>query len=232
MAKSPLPEGSLIVFDLDGTLVDSAWDLISTLNKVITKQGLPPISRDCVGHIVGQGAMKMLEKAYNHFGKELDNTLQEALLKEFLAIYEIHLADETQPFEGIRDLLNKLKKKGWLLAVCTNKYEKISKKLLKILELDHYFEAICGSDTFSVRKPDPQHLLGTVEKAGGKREHTIMIGDSKTDIDTAKAANIPIIAVTFGYTDVDVSSLNPTKTVEHSNEIYAEIKRIKSNFTL
>ena len=221
---------SIVVFDLDGTLVDSAPDLIGTLNKVIAKEGFPPIPQNQVGHLVGQGALKMLDKAYHYYDKTLDEAVRGRLHKDFLDIYVDHLADETRPFEGVVDLLDRLKAQGWTLAVCTNKYEDMSRKLLSQLKLDHYFAAICGSDTFPVRKPDPAHLFGTIEAAKASRSKAIMVGDSATDINTAKAANIPSIGVTFGYSDVTIESLQPDEIVTHFNEMMDAIKRIYQDF--
>jgi len=123
--KNPIniASGSIVVFDLDGTLVDSARDLVTTLNKVIAGEGLPAISQDKVGHLVGQGALKMLEKAYGYYDKVLDEVVRAKLHKNFLDIYNEHLADETRPFDGVIDVLDTLKADGWELAVCTNKYE-------------------------------------------------------------------------------------------------------------
>lgn len=216
----------IIVYDLDGTLVDSARDLIATLNKVIEKQGLDPIDYRHVGSIVGQGALRMLDRAYEFYGKSLAEDLKLEMHKEFLEIYSEHLADKTVPYEGVIDVLDKMKSDGWIQAVCTNKYEGMSVKLLKQLQLDHYFSAICGSDTFPVRKPDPAHLIGTIDRANGNRNRCVMIGDSITDVKTAKAAEIPVIAVTFGYSDVPVSKLGPTAIVNNFNAIPEVIESI------
>ncbi|MEO0945390.1 MAG: HAD-IA family hydrolase [Pseudomonadota bacterium] len=230
MTKANPKPGATIVFDLDGTLVDSAHDLIATLNRVIEEEGVPPLSTDHVGHLVGQGALKMLDKAYAYCGKTLDTDLRAALHQKFLALYDSHIADQTRPFDGVLDVLDNLKAEGWLLAVCTNKYEGMSKKLLKLLEMDTYFEAICGSDTFPVRKPDPKHLWATIEEAGGVNHRSIMVGDSATDVNTAKAANIPIIGVPFGYTDVPMEELAPTKLVSHYRDMKATITEIATAF--
>ncbi|MBA4782065.1 MAG: HAD-IA family hydrolase [Rhizobiales bacterium] len=218
--------GRIVVFDLDGTLVDSAGDLISTLNKVIAREGLQPIGREFVGHLVGQGALRMLDKAYQYHGMTLDEATRNRLLGEFLRVYEDHIADETRAFDGVVDVLDNLRTDGWTLAVCTNKYEGLSRKLLGALKLDHYFAAICGSDTFSVRKPDPDHLFGTIDKAGSDRRRAIMVGDSATDINTAKAAAIPVIGVTFGYSDVLIHELEPDHIVSHYREMMGIIRKI------
>lgn len=230
--KNPtnVASGSIVVFDLDGTLVDSARDLVTTLNKVIAGEGLPAISHDKVGHLVGQGALKMLDKAYGYYDKVLDEAVRAKLHKNFLDIYNEHLADETRPFDGVIDVLDTLKADGWELAVCTNKYEGLSRRLLKELKLDHYFAAICGSDTFAARKPDPAHLFGTIEKAGSIRTKAIMVGDSATDINTAKAANIPSIGVTFGYSDVPIEHLEPTLIVSHFDAMLDAVQHIHERF--
>lgn len=224
--KKEIAPGSTVVFDLDGTLVDSASDLIATLNAVIAQEGLGPIPRERVGHVVGHGALKMLDRAFLYHGLVLEDALRSRLIQNFLAIYADRLADETRPFEGVGEVLDTLKTEGWILAVCTNKYESMSRRLLAELRLDRYFAAICGSDTFAVRKPDPGHLFGTIEKAGGMPGRSIMVGDSATDIDTAKAAGIPAIGVTFGYSDVAIEELSPARTVSHFNEMMPAIRQI------
>lgn len=229
-SRVSLQEGSIVVFDLDGTLVDSARDLVATLNKVIAVEGFPPIAYEHVGSLVGQGALRMLTRAYEHYGETLHDDLRGKLHKEFLGIYEDHLADETIPFDGVQDLLDVLKDDGWILAVCTNKYEGMSKKLLEELNLISYFAAICGSDTFPVRKPDPAHLFGTIEAANGDPKRAIMIGDSITDISTAHAASIPVIGVPFGYSDRPIEELKPTCVVPHFDQMHSHIKQIAKTF--
>ena len=224
----PVPSGSIVVFDLDGTLVDSAADLVNTLNKVIAREGLPPVAQKEIGHLVGQGALKMLDKAYAYYGKTLDSALRNRLLAQFLEIYEQHLADETRPFDGVVEALEGLAGAGWVLAVCTNKYEAMAHKLLSALDLDHYFAAICGADTFTVKKPHPDHLLGTIDKTAAKRHRAIMVGDSATDINTAKAANIPVIGVTFGYSDCPIESLAPSHIISHYDEIMVAIEHLQA----
>lgn len=227
---SPLKTGSIVVFDLDGTLVDSARDLIATLNRVIKPEGLPALTRDHVGHLVGHGSVKMLEKAYAHYNQPLDTQLHERLHREFLTDYAEHIADETTLFEGVPKTLEGLKAEGWILAVCTNKYERMSIKLLEILGISGYFSAICGSDTFPVRKPDPKHLWATIEQAGGQAKNAIMIGDSATDVNTARAANIPVIGVPFGYTQTPMAELNPDSMISHFDEMIAAIHTLAAKF--
>ena len=231
MPASALLDKSIVVFDLDGTLVDSGRDLIATLNRVIATEGLPAISDEHVGHLVGQGSLKMLDKAYQHYERPLEGDLKKLLHKMFLESYEANIAVHTIPFEGVIETLEKLKADGWILAVCTNKYEGMSKKLLKILKMDHYFAGICGSDTYPVRKPDPKHLWATIEDCGGAFNRAIMVGDSATDVNTAKAADIPVIGVPFGYTDVPMKDLEPTRLVEHYRDMRAAIDSIAADFT-
>jgi len=228
-ASAPLDK-SIVVFDLDGTLVDSGRDLIATLNRVIATEGLPAIADEHVGHLVGQGSLKMLVKAYEHYDRPLEDEVKKRLHQMFLESYEANIAVHTVPFDGVIETLEALKADGWILAVCTNKYEGMSKKLLKILNMDHYFAGICGSDTYPVRKPDPKHLWATIEDCGGAFNRAIMVGDSATDVNTAKAADIPVIGVPFGYTDIPMKDLEPTRLVEHYRDMRAAIDSIAADF--
>ncbi|MEM8837911.1 MAG: HAD-IA family hydrolase [Pseudomonadota bacterium] len=213
----------IVVFDLDGTLVDSGGDLIRTLNIIIAEKGLPEIGKDHLGDLVGQGALKMIERAYALHETLLDDETRADLHKRFLSVYEENIAVETRPFDGVLEVLEALSGRGTLMAVCTNKYEGLSRKLLDELSLTGFFAAICGSDTFPVRKPDPAHLTGTIEQAGGAAHRAVMIGDSATDINTAKAARIPVIAVPFGYSGVPVDTLGPDRIVSHYRDMLPAI---------
>ena len=196
-----------IVFDLDGTLIDTAPDLLDSLNHVITGEGLAPVAPDRLRAHVGHGGRAMLKRAYAAQERHLDEAVLERLSGAFIAHYMAGMPGRSRPFAGATDCLARFAGAGWRMAVCTNKLEHLSRTLLGALGLDGRFAAICGADTFAVRKPDPGHLTGTIERAGGTRDNAVMVGDSKTDIDTAKAAGIPVVAVDFGYATEPVETL-------------------------
>lgn len=218
-----------IVFDLDGTLVDSNRDLVPALNRTTAHDGLPPISRADVGHVVGQGAMMMIKRAFEFHNIPLDSERHKELLPIFLETYEAHIADETVYYDGVLKALDELADRSWILAVCTNKYEHLARKLLKIIGGTERFAAITGGDTFPNKKPDPSHIIETIKLAGGDPINSVMVGDSINDINAAHAARIPVIAVDFGYSDVPVESLNPTAIISHFDQLVEEaIKLTKS----
>ncbi len=223
-------DARLIIFDLDGTLVDSNRDLIPALNRATASQGLPPIAMEDVGHVVGQGALQMIVRAYEFHGQELEvgGSLHKQLFKLFLEYYEQNVADKTVFFDGVLDSLDDRQKAGWQLAVCTNKFEGLARKLLVELGAADRFPIITGGDTFSVKKPDPGHLFETAKLAGVAPERCIMVGDSINDIAAAKAAEMPVIADDFGYTDVPVDQLGPDRIISHFNELGTAVEDLAS----
>ncbi|MEC5322401.1 HAD-IA family hydrolase [Aurantimonas sp. A3-2-R12] len=187
------------VFDLDGTLVDTAPDLAASLNHCLAAARMPTMSLDMIRPYAGHGARIMLHEAYRRDGRPLaDEELKEQTAR-FLAHYEANIAVTSVPFPGAVAAMDRLAESGFKLAICTNKYERLAQLLLSEIALADRFAAICGSDTFARRKPDPSHLIGTIERAGGRCDASIMIGDTSTDIDAAAAAGIPSILVDFGY---------------------------------
>jgi phosphoglycolate phosphatase len=205
--------GATIVFDLDGTLIDTAPDLIDTLNIVFAREGLPPVPYETARTLIGGGARAMIVRGLEAEGRTVLPAELERLFQDFLAHYSEHIADRSRPFPGLTDALDTLAANGSRLAVCTNKLEHLSVLLLKQLGLAHRFAVICGQDTFGVQKPDPEVLRRTIAAAGGTLRNAIMIGDSLTDIRTARAADVPVIAVDFGYTDRPVSELGPDRII-------------------
>ncbi len=174
-----------IVFDLDGTLVDTAPDLTNALNDALIRRGHAAISQETIRSAVGFGARVMIEEALRRAGAEEDIN---EMLADFLVHYEANIAAESRPFPGAVDLLEALAAAGARLAVCTNKREYLTRKLLQALGLQHYFHSVAGRDTFTVSKPDPGHLTGVIALAGGEPSRAIMVGDSDVDIATAKGA--------------------------------------------
>jgi phosphoglycolate phosphatase len=208
-----------IVFDLDGTLVDTAPDLISTLNMVLAGEGLPPIAYDDARRMIGGGARRMIERALIAQSQSVDQAELDRMFAIFVDHYRAHIADRSRPFPQVEGVLQRLAVEGFRLAVCTNKLERLSVRLLDALNLSRYFAAVCGQDTFGIEKPDPQMLRLTIRRAGGDVQRAIMIGDSIIDVRTARAANVPVIAVVFGYSEVAPAALDADRVISSFAEL-------------
>lgn len=214
-----------VVFDLDGTLVDTAPDLMAGLNHVLAIEGIAPVHYDDMTFLVGQGARAMIDRGLKLRGRPLPESRIGELLDIFIGHYLDGMPGESLPYAGVVNALETLKAEGFRLAVCTNKLERLALPLLKGLKLDAYFDAIAGGDTFPVRKPDAAHILKTIERAGGNGGASVMVGDSVNDILAAQNAGIPAIAVPFGYSDVPVETLNPTRIIGHFDELTPHLVR-------
>lgn len=209
----------ILVFDLDGTFAHTAPDLLASLNHCLAKVDLPPANARDLMRYVGHGGRVMIDNALRARGQIVAPDRLEGLMADFLQHYEAEMPGLTKPFDGAIEAMQAFSDAGYIHAICTNKFEGMSKRLLKALEVDTLFEAICGQDTFAYKKPDPRHLMDTISMAGGDPDNAIMIGDSITDIDTAKAAGIPVVAVDFGYSDRPVRELDPSIVISHFNEL-------------
>jgi phosphoglycolate phosphatase len=218
----------MIVFDLDGTLLDTAPDLVKTLNVVFAREGLAPLPYDTARNLVGGGAKAMIVRAIEAEGRVLAPAKLEQMFTDFTAYYSDHVADRSQPFPGLTEALDTLGARGHRFAVCTNKLERLSAHLLDRFKLAGRFAAICGQDTFGIQKPDPEILRRTVAAAGGTMKHTIMVGDSNTDIRTARAAGIPVIAVDFGYSERPIAEFGPDQIISHFAQLPASVAAVSS----
>jgi phosphoglycolate phosphatase len=218
--------GVTIVFDLDGTLVDTAPDLAAAANHVFGLIGLAPIPPAALHPMIGRGSRAMIEEGLRLHGVVKRPDEVSRLHELFFAYYADNIAVLSRPFEGIPAVLDALLQGGARLAVCTNKFEGLSRTLLRQLALHERFAAIAGRDTLDVFKPAPGHLTGTIAMAGGRPERAVMVGDSEVDIATAAAAGVPSIGVTFGYTMVPVRELNPTTTIDHYREFMGALERV------
>jgi phosphoglycolate phosphatase len=208
-----------VVFDLDGTLVDTAPDLIDALNAVFAREQMQPVPYDEARNMIGGGARKMIEAAIKLDGRAVGPDDLNRMFRHFVEHYAAHIADRSQAFPGLDAALDKLASRGCRFAVCTNKLEGLSRQLLAALGLTQRFEAICGQDTFGIQKPDPEILRRTIQLAGGHPRHAVMVGDSGTDIATARAAGVPVVAVDFGYSEPPIAELRPDRLISHYDQL-------------
>jgi len=215
-----------VVFDLDGTLVDTAPDLINALNFVLAREGLPAVPMKSARNMIGAGARKLLERGLEVDGRDVSPGDLDRLTGDFIDHYAAHIADQSRAFEGLEGALDELSSQGCRFAVCTNKLEWLSKLLLDELKLSSRFSAICGADTFGVAKPEPAFLQQTVARAGGYLASTIMVGDAGPDIGVARRAGVPVIGVDFGYTDVPMAELKPDRLIGHLSELPAAVESL------
>jgi phosphoglycolate phosphatase len=215
----------LVVFDLDGTLIDTAPDLVASLNHTIAAHGLAPVTYGDLTHLVGHGARAMIERSFRLRGRPLDEAELPPMMDRFIEHYLAGMPGESRPYPGLTDSLDRLRDAGMVLAVCTNKMESLARPLIEGLGMTGYFSAITGGDTFPVRKPDPAHLTGTVDLAGGDIRRTVMVGDSLNDLKVAVNAGVPSVGVPFGYSDVPIQTLNPTVLIDHFDQLTPDLVR-------
>lgn len=219
-------QGVTIAFDLDGTLVDTAPDLIGTLNVLLEEEGLPVLPLDEARPFIGHGARWLIERGFEAAGAHLHPARAQTLFERFIAHYRSHIADLSRPFEGCEQALSALSAAGATLAVCTNKPTDLSVLLLDALGLSDRFGAIIGPDSAPAPKPDARHLLTTVELVGGDPSRVIMVGDSATDVGAARAAKAALIVVTFGYTAIPAADLDHDALVDHYDALPAACARV------
>jgi phosphoglycolate phosphatase len=215
-----------LVFDLDGTLVDTAPDLVAATNHVLATLGRAPACEAALRPAVSHGALAMIRTGLGAQCADWPESELYPLFDTFIAHYEAHIATASRPFPGLIAALDRAAEAGHILAVCTNKQERHARQLLTALGLETRFAAITGRDTFAVYKPDPGHLTGTIALAGGLPGRAVMVGDSGTDIATARAARIPVIAVSFGYTDRPIEDFAPDIVIDHYDAFDSALKQI------
>lgn len=215
-----------LVLDLDGTLVDTAGDLTAALNVVLGNEGMSPIGLDEARKMIGDGARAMLQAGFA--ANNVDPTPEriDTLFGTLVDYYSEHIADLSVPYPGALEALDRFSAEGWRLAVCTNKLEALALRLLEQIGIADRFAEIAGQDTFGVRKPDPRHLSETIVSAGGNPLSAVMVGDSEIDLATAQAAEIPFVLVSFGYCRVPLDELNPNRTIDHFDELFAAANQL------
>ena len=201
-----------ILFDLDGTLVDTAPDLMAAHNHVMKKYGYSTKSVTDIRNLVGKGAAVLIGRsiwgsAKKEFSKITDERIKSEMVKEFINFYGKNLVKESKLITGVKKFLDWAKSKGISMGVCTNKQEHLAVDLLKKIKIYDYFEYVAGGNTFEYCKPDPRHLTSIIEIMNGELDKCLMFGDSENDADAAKAANIPMILLEDGYTDKKIDQI-------------------------
>jgi len=212
-------DGAVVAFDLDGTLVDTAPDLIGTLNVLLKEEGLPALPLDDARPFIGRGARWMIERGFEAAGQHLHPARLQPLFERFIAHYQDHIADESRPFPGCEAALDALKARGAKLCVCTNKLTGLSERLLAAVGIIDRFEAVIGADSAPAIKPDPRHLQAAVDAVGGDMARAILVGDAATDAGAAKAAKAGLILVSFGYTEIPAADLDPDILIHSFDEL-------------
>jgi len=208
-----------IIFDLDGTLIDSAPDLRTACNKLLEAHQRRPITMEETKKFVGNGAAKLVERAFAATGNPAQKQEIAPLTEGFLEFYAGHEADETQPYPGVMAVLDQLAGQGYRLSLCTNKPKAPTGNLLRDLGMSGFFELVLGGDELARKKPDPQMIHHVLEKMNVAPEEAVMVGDSPNDIDAAKNAGVPNIAVSYGYRKVPVSALGADYIVDHFDDL-------------
>jgi len=214
-------QAPVLVCDLDGTLIDSVPDLAAAANALLAEQHRPALATEAIKAMVGDGVVKLVERAFAATGAPPEPARLDAHVARYLAIYEPCSTDRTRPYPGTLETLAGLKAAGWRLAVCTNKPERASHRVLAALGMAELFEAVAGGDTFSVKKPEPEHILGLLARMDGSPAHAAMVGDSRNDVLAARAAGLPVVAVTHGYGPVPARELGADRLIESLAELPA-----------
>ena len=234
-AAQPTPErtacpstfpGATVVFDLDGTLVDTAPDLIGALNVVLGERGLAPVPVEAARHLVGRGGRVLLRRGFADAGAQMPDGEADALFARFLDAYRARIAQESRPYPGVEAALDALAQAGARLAVCTNKPGDYARLLLDALDLSRRFAAVVGADDVLARKPDPRHLLDTLARAGGDPGRALMVGDSEADAAAARGAAVPVVLVSFGYTETPARELGADAVIDGFDALPAVAERL------
>lgn len=219
MAETGAFEGWTIAFDLDGTLVDTAPDLLGALNHVLGEAGLAPVDLPTIATLIGNGARAMMEKGFGVQGVTLPAAEMDAAFDRFIAYYVDNIAVGSRPFDGCPEALDALLDAGATLCVCTNKRQGLSEQLLEELGLSGRFAAVLGADRATNRKPHQDHVFEAIAAAGGKPERALFVGDSRTDERAARNAGLPFLFVTFGYEAEAIEDIAPDSVIGHYSEL-------------
>ena len=217
-----------VVFDLDGTLVDTAPDLHAHLNEMLAELGRPGLALAAIRPMIGDGARALLRRGLEASGGPPASADLDALFLDFLARYTARPVRFGRVYDGVAGVLDALRTAGVRLGVCTNKAQAPSDKVLAELGLERYFAVVIGGDRLTVRKPDPGHLRAVLERLGVTPERAVMVGDSATDLATARAAGLPCVLVSFGYTAVAAAELGADRVIDRMGELPAALAGLRS----
>jgi len=211
-----------LVFDLDGTLIDSAADVRTALNALLVEEGRPPLSLDQVRALIGEGATVLIERAFAATGAPAAPAAVRGLVDRYLDHYRAAPADHTLVYDGVTDLLSGLRAEGWRLGVCTNKPQALSELVLATLGLAPFFDAVVGGDR-PRRKPDGEHVRETLRQMGAAGWPAVYVGDSATDVAAARDAGLPIVAISWGYAQMDPRALGADRLIDHYRDLPATL---------
>ena len=203
-----------VIYDLDGTLIDSARDMCVAVSRVLADHGLPAITDQDARLFMGEGSQVTMRRAFAKCGRTLDDTEARAVTREFVRYYEADPVSHTIAFDGVAEVLARFDRLGLKQGVCTNKFEGPSRQILNHLKLMPPIADVAGADTFTVRKPDPGHILQLVDRIGGRRDRTVMIGDSIHDVEAAHRGGLPAVLVSWGYTVKPASELGAEAVIQ------------------
>ena len=215
-----------VIFDLDGTLLDTAPDLASALNTLLEEEGCQSLPLSLVRAMVGRGAVHMIKQGLAQAGLPIEGTLPEHMRSRFLDHYRNRYIEQTVPFPGAVKALIQLKEMGHPLAVCTNKSHEMSVSILDGLKLSHFFAGIIGGDSLAQAKPDPAPIHAAIKLTGGAKNTAVVVGDSITDILAARAAGVPAVAVSFGYTEIAPHDLGADAVIDHFDELISALDQV------
>lgn len=219
-------DGWTIAFDLDGTLVDSAPDLIGTLNHLLNDHAHPSVPLSSARHLVGHGARALLRHGFAEAGATWNEAADPGLFDRFIAHYLGRIADDSRPFAGVAPTLDALAARGALLCVATNKRSDLAEALIDGLDLGRHFAVVAGADRVSARKPAAAHVLEAVRMAGGDPARAVMVGDASTDTGSARAAGVPCVVCSFGYNDLPLHQLGGDLVIDAFSDLIGAVERL------
>lgn len=224
LAPQPWPEA--VVFDLDGTLIDSVGDIARVLNRFLAGRGRAALAEATVRQLIGDGALNLIRQAYAATGAELEPAAERPALADFLALYQDHDSDPDCPYPGVVETLAALGRRGIRLGLCTNKPEAVTRKVLAQIGLADRFTAIAGGDTLPVRKPDGRHLAWVIEALDSTPAATVMVGDNANDVAAARQAGARVVAVSYGYPRMPIAALGADLVIDRFADLPAALARL------